>query len=140
MDDKLNIYIVEANVFVAASLKRMIIAIGHNVCGISSTCEQALDELKWADANLVITEINLESNRNGIDLGKYIKTYLHIPVIYQSAVTDIKIIRDALANFPVAYLFKPVNQVKLDEAITTFINRRKNISPIKNLSLICPLQ
>jgi two-component SAPR family response regulator len=124
VDNKLNIYIVEDNTLIAASLKHMLISLGHNVCGTSATYKKAVIDLHVMDVDLVVTDIILEGKKNGVDLGKYIKMYLNIPLIYQSAVVEAAIINAALANCPVAYLTKPVSKVMLAKAIENLNNRQ----------------
>jgi two-component SAPR family response regulator len=116
----LNIYIVEDDMLMAASLKHMLLNLGHSVCGSSTNYNQAVAELEKMNVDLVITDIMLTGHKTGIDLGKYIKDNLNIPLIYQSSVTSNEIIGDALANYPEAYLYKPVSKASLSDAISTF--------------------
>ncbi|QKJ32071.1 response regulator [Mucilaginibacter mali] len=113
----LNIYLVEDNPLIALSLKRMIAGMGHRICGSASNYEKAVADLQTLKPDLVITDIMLESNRTGIDLGRYINRYLHIPFIYQSSVDDDELIFKAHATQPEAYLVKPVIKKHLEEVL-----------------------
>lgn len=114
---RLNVYIVEDSPVIAASLKQMVIKLGHTVAGISESYEDAILQLKSHNIDIVITDIMLSGKKNGIDLGAYIKKHLNIPVIYQSSITDTTLIYSAMRTKPVAYLVKPVGKVALSTAI-----------------------
>jgi len=117
----LNIYIVEDNLLIAAVLKRMVTNLGHCVCGSSTSYERAVNDLQQMRIDLVITDIMLGGKKNGIDLGRFIKTQLHIPFIFQSSITSADMIQDALDTSPQAYLRKPVSKATLSAAISTVL-------------------
>jgi two-component SAPR family response regulator len=124
VDKKLNIYIVEDNLLIAASLKHMLVSLGHCVCGTSATYKKAVNELPKLKVDLVITDIVLEGKKSGIDLGRFIKKHLHIPFIYQSSVVCNDVISAAMDNLPDAYLSKPVSKAQLSETIMVFRNNK----------------
>jgi DNA-binding NarL/FixJ family response regulator len=114
---KLNIFIVEDSPLIAASLKQIVVKLGHRVVGISESYEDAVLNLNNKDVDMVITDIMLSGKKNGIDLGAYIKKHLNIPVIYQSSITESSTIINAMRTKPVAYLVKPVSRVELSTAL-----------------------
>lgn len=113
----LNIYIVEDEPLITASLKHIVLGAGHKIVGTASSYEAAVQDLHAHKVHLVITDIMIEGNETGIDLARYINEHLKIPFIYQSSVNDHQIINDALETGPVAYLVKPVNKAGLLNAI-----------------------
>lgn len=114
---KLKIYIVEDSPIIAASLRQLVTRMGHSVAGMSSSYEDAILELMQIDVNMVITDIMLSGQKNGVDLGAYIKENLNIPVIYQSSITDACLVHQAMLTSPVAYLVKPVGRAQLSNAL-----------------------
>ena|ERR1700748_2155321 len=117
----LNIYIVEDEPLISASLKHIILNAGHKIIGIAASYEDAVHDLKHKDdkVHLIITDILLEGTETGIDLANYINANLKIPFIYQSSVSDPEIINQALKTGPLAYLVKPANKMVLLNAIAT---------------------
>jgi len=115
----LNIYIVEDEPLISASLKHIILGAGHKIVGVATSYAQAVRDLHANKVNLVITDIMLEGDETGVDLANYINKHLKIPFIYQSSVTDPDVINDALKTGPLAYLAKPVNKMVLLNAIAT---------------------
>ncbi|WP_448698589.1 response regulator [Mucilaginibacter sp. AW1-3] len=118
----LNIYIVEDEPLISASLKHIILGAGHKIIGIAASYDQAIHDLQKSNVHLVVTDIMLEGTKTGVDLAKYINENLKIPFIYQSSVSDPEIINDALKTGPLAYLVKPVNKMVLLNAIATIPN------------------
>jgi two-component SAPR family response regulator len=114
----LNILIVEDSPVMAIALKQLVIKLGHVVAGVSESYEEAVHALTIADVDMVITDIMLKGEKNGVDLGAYIQTHLQIPVIYQSSITDCSVIYNAMQTCPMAYLVKPVNKLDLSTALS----------------------
>ena len=120
---QLKIYIVEDNELMASALKKILLGLGHSICGIADNYRQAINELHCLDVDLVITDIMLRGTENGIDLGRYINDNLHIPFIYQSSISSNDMIKAANSNMPDAYLFKPVTKDSIAGAIQASIKK-----------------
>lgn len=114
---KLNVFIVEDSPIIAASLRQLLMRMGHSVAGISSSYEDAVSKLMHINIDMVITDIMLSGKKNGIDLAVYIKENLNKPVIYQSSITDAYLRDQAMLTRPLAYLVKPVNSTQLSNAL-----------------------
>ncbi|QHS54737.1 response regulator [Mucilaginibacter sp. 14171R-50] len=114
---KLYIYIVEDNPLIACALKKMLLNIGHNICGIAECYDEAVKDLGILNVDLVITDIMLKGEQNGIDLAHYINQHLHIPFIFQSSITSADIINMAFKTGPNAFLPKPVSKAALIKAL-----------------------
>ncbi|RYU87373.1 response regulator [Mucilaginibacter terrigena] len=114
---KLYIYIVEDNPLIAYALKKMLLNIGHNICGIAECYDEAVKDLRVMNVDLVITDIMLKGNQNGIDLAHYINHHLHIPFIFQSSITCRDMINMANKTRPNAFLPKPVNKSDMIKAL-----------------------
>jgi DNA-binding NarL/FixJ family response regulator len=116
---KLCIYIVEDNPLMAHALKSMLINIGHDICGIAESYHKAVKDLEEINVDLVITDIMLEGEENGIDLARYINDNLQIPFIFQSSITSTEMIQEAYETNPNAFLPKPVSKTALLNALST---------------------
>jgi two-component SAPR family response regulator len=114
---KLYIYIVEDNPLIAFALKKMLLNIGHNICGIAECYEEAIKDLRVMNVDLVITDITIKGKENGIDLANYINHHLHIPFIFQSSTTSADIINLANQTHPNAFLLKPVSKWEMIKAL-----------------------
>ena len=117
---KLNIYIVEDEPILAMLLKHTLQSMGHRVCGVAESYDDAIKDLHESEADLVITDIMLKGSETGIDIARYIKANLNIPFIFLSSISDPKMIADAMSTTPVSYLKKPVSKDVLETAISLF--------------------
>jgi DNA-binding NarL/FixJ family response regulator len=117
---KLNIYIIEDEPILAKLLKYMLQSMGHSVCGIAESYDDAVKDLHQSEADLVITDIMLRGPETGIDIARYIKANLNTPFMFLSSVSDEEIIADAMSTGPVSYLKKPVSKDVLNTAISLF--------------------
>lgn len=115
---KLNIYIVEDEPLIARILKQTVKFIGHRVCGTATSFDAAVDGLKVAGADLIITDIMLDGDKTGVDLARYINQHLHIPFVFQSSVTDQVIIDEAIKTKPLLFVPKPLDSHLLMKAIS----------------------
>ena len=82
------ILIVEDESIVALDIEIRIKNIGYTVCGVASNGKKAIHNAKNNSPNLVLTNINLKLNINGIEADKSIHTNLAISTIYLTANTD----------------------------------------------------
>lgn len=118
---KRRIYIVEPDPFITTMLIQTLNQLGHQVCGIATSADAAIEDLRELSADLVITEITLNGYKTGIDLAHHINANLHIPFIFQSTVSERAIIDKALKTGPAALMRKPANRQKLSLAITSAV-------------------
>ncbi|MEO6522681.1 MAG: response regulator [Mucilaginibacter sp.] len=117
---KLNIYIVEDEPILATLLKYTLQGMGHSVCGVAESYDDAVKGLQQTEADLVITDIMLRGPETGIAIARYIKANLNMPFIFLSSISDEEMIADAMSTEPLSYLKKPVNKDALNTAISLF--------------------
>jgi two-component SAPR family response regulator len=127
VQNRLNIYIIDDNIIMTASLRHMLTRMGHSICGSAVTCKKAVHELQQMDVDLVITDTMLACE-NGINLPRFIKTNLNIPFIYQSSDIENEDIATDPDTQPDAYLLKPVSKPALTEVMMNFNTNRKKKS------------
>ena len=122
MSYKIKIYIVEDEYITQAVLKNNVEEIGYSVVGMSDTAEQAWEDLQKMDVDLVLLDINLAGEKDGIWLAKNIRTALGIPFIFLTAYGDKATINTAVKTQPNGYLLKPFNEVDIYTAIEVALN------------------
>lgn len=108
----MNIFIVEDSPLLAAALKQLVLKLGHSIAGMAASYDDAVNKID-TNVDMVISDIMLMGQKNGIELGAYIKSRFNIPIVYQSSITDSETIYNAMLNNPLAYLVKPVDQTQL---------------------------
>ena len=112
--ESLNVLIVEDEPIVALDIESYLSSIGCNVLGICADAKETITILKNSDINVVIMDIYLKGDIDGIELAAIIKdNYEDIKVIFLTANNDdYNIDRVALIE-PVSYLTKPFNRQEL---------------------------
>lgn len=105
----LRVYILEDEIITQEVLKQTLESLGCNVCGMQSNAELALEEINELTPDLVFLDIRVDGDKTGIWLGNQ----LDIPIIYLTAFSDQKNIKNAVKTQPVSYLQKPFNEKDL---------------------------
>lgn len=111
----LNILIVEDELLIAEMLSEMLQEIAHHVVGIAKNYADAISFLShhFEKIDLVLLDINLSEDKDGLDLGKEIKTKYGLPIIFITSYSDAQIIKKAVSLLPESYIVKPFRKSDL---------------------------
>lgn len=104
---KANIFIVEDSFIVALHLQTTLENEGYKVIGTSDSGEGALAFLEHTRPDLVLMDIMLTGELDGIQTATVSKARFNLPVIYITALTDSDTIQRAKVTEPYGYLTKP---------------------------------
>lgn len=113
-----NILIVEDESIVALEISSFVKELGYSVVGSVSN---SLSALKMVDENhidLVLMDVHIKGDDDGITCAESIKKIKDIPIIYISAFSDDVTLERAIQTNPSAYLVKPFNPRELKVAIS----------------------
>lgn len=113
----MNILIIEDEALYADQLQMVVESLGYNVCGVIDNAEEALRILEVANPDMAIIDINLSGEMNGLELGKWIKRFKEIPIIYVTSYQDTEYFNQAKALSAYAFLEKPINKEQLARTI-----------------------
>ena len=133
---KFNILIVEDNVIIADDLQQILEGFGYNVLGNVISYEKAIDFRLNHKIDLVLIDINLATEKTGIDLANYINLNYKIPFIYLTSNLDDQTINEAAITLPAAYLVKPFDNntiyTSIEVALTNFSNKKNDRTNTKD--------
>ncbi|WP_424961462.1 LytTR family transcriptional regulator DNA-binding domain-containing protein [Ekhidna sp.] len=114
---KFNIVIVDDELMIAEMTKEMLLELGYNVVGIAKNHEEAdLILSSPQQIDLLILDINLSEQKDGIDLAREVEKKYKLPFIFLTSYSDPKTIKKASSTTPAAYLLKPFTR---DDLFTT---------------------
>ena len=113
----LHILLIEDELIIAKDLKMTLEKNDFSQVDISKNEVEAHHNFNSKNYDLVITDINLNSEKDGIDIISHFNTIKKIPVVYLTAYSDDDIIKRAEATSPFAYLLKPFNESQLKATI-----------------------
>lgn len=122
---KAQILIVEDDRMVAEDIQNSLISNNYNVLGIASSGEKALALLKEKTTDIVLMDIKLPGEMNGIATATNIRAEYNIPIIYLTAYSDEKILESAKSTDPFGYILKPFDERELIIAIEMALYKYK---------------
>jgi CheY-like chemotaxis protein len=120
---KRKILVVEDERIVAADIKMTLKKLNYHVTSTVDNGEDAIRKIPIEKPDLVLMDITLKGNLNGIETAQIIITQYNIPIIYLSALNDEQTISRALATKPYGYLIKPFAPIELHTAVKSALSK-----------------
>lgn len=114
---KANILVVEDESIVSKDIQLSLKKLGYNVVGSATTGEKAIELALSLKPDLILMDIMLKGEINGIRATKRIQTRANIPVIYLTAYADENTLERAKVTQPFGYIIKPFKEIDLQTSI-----------------------
>jgi signal transduction histidine kinase len=130
---KTKIFVVEDEHIVSLGLQRALNKLGYVVVDAVSSGETALEAVAAASPDLVLMDIRLEGELDGITAADKIRTAHDIPVIYVTGYSDAETLARAKITEPFAYILKPFESRELHIAIETALYRHASEARLRQL-------
>ncbi|MBX7053299.1 MAG: response regulator [Flavobacteriales bacterium] len=115
--EKLTIGIVEDDMIIAGALSEMLAEIGYHVPDNATRYSEAIEMIEQERPDLLLLDIHLVGQMDGIDLAETVRKKFQIPFIFLTANLDSATVDRAKKVHPAAYLAKPVTKDQLYSAI-----------------------
>lgn len=115
--DKTKILVVEDQTIVALNIKNRLRNLGYAVPVAVVSGKEAIKEAELTNADLVLMDIMLKGDMDGIEAARIIKSRFGIPIIYLTACTDFETLERAKLTDPEGYISKPFKEEDLYENI-----------------------
>tara|TARA_R110002072_G_scaffold43558_2_gene122174 strand:- start:73 stop:816 length:744 start_codon:yes stop_codon:yes gene_type:complete len=122
MEQPVKILIVEDEMIIAANISLQLSALGYEVTGIIPRGEEALEHVKQNKPDIVLMDIQLKGELDGIETVRLMQQVQDIPVIYLTANADDAHFAKAKDTHPYAFISKPFKKLDLQRAIELTIN------------------
>ena len=123
MNKKIKILIVEDEAIIAQSLKWELEDEGFDVCSFVASGEEAIITAKEKNPDLILMDIHLSAELDGIEAALKIIEYKNIPIIFMTGYSESSIFVRAQAVNPLAYLHKPVEIYNLKPIIESIFKK-----------------
>jgi diguanylate cyclase (GGDEF)-like protein/PAS domain S-box-containing protein len=107
------IIIVEDEKIIALDLQRRLERFGYRVVGMASDGHEAVEAVREQQPDIILMDIMLAGEMDGIEAAKEIKRRFAIPVIFLTAYTDEKTLERAKEVEPFGYILKPFKEREL---------------------------
>lgn len=122
MGQAVKILIVEDEMIIAANISLQLSTLGYEVSGIIPRGEEALLHIKQNQPDIVLMDIQLKGELNGIETAQLMQQDYDIPIIYLTANADDDHFEKAKTTHPYAFISKPFKKLDLQRAIELTIN------------------
>ena len=123
MDDRIKILIIEDEMIIAAHLSLQLSGLGYDVTGIIPRAEEAILHLRQHQPDIVLLDINLKGDIDGIDMAHEMQKHHNIPIIYLTANSDDSHFERAKATKPFAFISKPFKKLELQRSIELAVSQ-----------------
>ncbi|XHX78234.1 MAG: ATP-binding protein [Stenomitos frigidus ULC029] len=117
------VLIVEDESVIAADVKDCLENLGYTVLAIAVSGEGAITTATALRPDIVLMDIRLKGEMDGIQAAEQIWSRLRIPVIYATGYSDRYTMERAKATGPFGYVLKPIEERELYVAIETALQR-----------------
>lgn len=129
MSQAVKIMIVEDESIVAMDLSLRLQKEGYEVTGVADNSEEAISLFTETNPDLVLMDINIIGQQDGIQTAGAIKKIREVPLIFLTAFSQSEYVNRAKEVNPSAYLVKPFNNDSLYTSIQIAIH---NFAVLKN--------
>jgi two-component system, cell cycle sensor histidine kinase and response regulator CckA len=112
-----SILIVEDEQIVATELREILTSLGYRIVAATATGPEALAKTEETEPDLILMDIRIKGNMDGIETASKITNRWDIPIIYLTAHADQETLRRAKVTGPMGYVLKPFSERELQIAI-----------------------
>ncbi len=138
MINKPTILIVEDEFLIARDIRNILLEEGYNVIGEVDSVEQAIEFIKIKKPDLVLIDIQLKKNKDGVDLGMFLLERDEIPYIYLTSNSEKFTFTRASASRPHGFIIKPFRSEDLKTNVAIVLNNfhHKKIDVLRTDSVL----
>src|SRR5438132_351234 len=120
------ILVVEDERIVARDIQASLQNLGYTVTALAASAEEALRNVAANPPELVLMDIRLTGESDGIQAAARIRADYHLPVIFLTAYADQQTIQRAKITEPFGYLLKPFEERELQTAIEMALYKHRS--------------
>ena len=123
--EKAQILIVEDDGIIAMDLESRMKQLGYSVSGIANYAEKATETVEELNPDLVLMDIVLKGEMDGIEAAEIIRSRFDIPVIFLTAHADKERLERAKLTYPFGFILKPFQDRDLKITIEMALHTAK---------------
>lgn len=119
------ILIVEDELIVAEDLKSTLESLQYSISAMADSGAKAIEEVEKEPPDLVLMDIMLHGEMDGIEAAEQIQSRFHVPVVYLTAYTDKNLLKRARVTGAFGYVIKPFEEKALHTTIEIALYKSK---------------
>lgn len=117
MTEKTKILIVEDERLVALAIETVLTRTGYRVPATASSADEAVRKTEETAPDLVLMDIRLRGEGDGVDAACRIRSFSSVPIVYLTANTEEKTLERARNTGPKGFITKPFEEKTLLSAV-----------------------
>jgi len=122
------ILIVEDEPFIAENLQEMLSIFGYEDTEIANSANQAIKAIKISRPDLVLLDVKIKGDQDGIELGGIIKEQYQLPFVYITSYSDKETVNRAKHTQPLGFIVKPFTKDDVYAAIEVALFNKNRIA------------
>ena len=126
-----NILIVDDEIDFLTYLDETLTRMGYEIAGMAITGESAVENARLLRPDLILMDIVMPGEMDGIEATRIIHDEMNIPVIFVTADAEKNFVERAKQVNPAAYLIKPVREHELEIAIELALHNSRAAASLK---------
>ena len=123
--NSIKILVVEDEIIVAEDIAGRLKKLGYSVTATVASGEEALEKVAENQPDLVLMDIVLKGEMDGVTAAEKIRSQVNVPTIFLTAYADDKTLQRAKLTDPFGYIIKPFQQNDLRVAIEIALHRHE---------------
>lgn len=124
------ILIVEDEPFLAQELKFRLEELGYAVAALVVNGPAAIEHCAKSKPDLVLMDIVLEGDMDGIETAQIIHGRFNVPIVYLTAYADDQLLARASITEPFGYILKPYNERELHVVIAIALHNARMLAQL----------
>lgn len=120
-----NVLVVEDESIVSKDIQQSLKKLGYNVVGAAATGENAVALALETKPDIILMDIMLKGEMNGIEAATRIRSEANIPVIFLTAYADESTLSKAKVTQPYGYIIKPFKEIDIHTTIEMALYKHK---------------
>ena len=117
------IHVVEDSPVVALHIRRFLERSGYQVPSVVPSGEEAIEHVAASPPDLVLMDIQLQGQMDGVEAARVIGERFAVPVVYLTANSDQATFSRAVGGAPYGYLVKPFDERTLQATVEVALTR-----------------
>lgn len=127
------VFIIEDEAITALDIKRTLEKMNYDIVGIKDRGEDALKEFDKAEADIILMDISLKGELDGIETARLMNIQKKVPIVYLTAHYDDETIERSKSTNPYGFLLKPLNDRDLNSCIRMALFRFESENKLRDV-------
>ena len=128
---KIQVAIVEDERIIAEDIRMTVENLGFYVTGVVSTSQGALDLLAQQSVDIVLMDVHIQGDIDGIETAKRIYDDYNVPVVFLTAYADPNTVERIRQTTAYGFIVKPVSQESLQGTLELAMDRHRTDAELR---------